>query len=205
MFETSWRYCWKSLSAKGSGCELMEQLLDAYQEPQRKYHTQQHLRECLGLMREHVDCAVEPAEVEMALWFHDAIYNIKASDNEARSAEWAVSELKKAGVVQDRIDRIQAHIFATRHAALPQGQDQKLLVDIDLSILGAAPSRFEEYEQQVRQEYSYVPGFIFRRKRRQLLSEFLARNPIFTTLVLRQKFEGQARRNISHSITVLGG
>lgn len=205
MFETSWTHCWKSLGAKGTGSELMARLLKAYREPQRKYHTQQHLKECLILMRENVYSAVEPAEVEIALWFHDAIYNVKASDNEARSAEWAISELKKADVVTDRIDRIRDQILATRHATLPQGQDQQLLVDIDLSILGAEPNRFEEYEQQVRQEYSYVPGFMFKRKRRQVLSEFLARNPIYTTPVLRRKFEEQARRNLSQSITALGG
>ncbi len=204
MFEKSWAHCWKSIGAGGTGSELMEQLLGAYREPQRKYHTQQHLGECLSLLGEHIDCAIEPAEVEIALWFHDAIYDVKAFDNEARSAEWAVRELKKAGVDTDKISRVQAHILSTRHAAPPHGRDQQLLVDIDLSILGAGPNRFEEYEKQVRQEYSHVPGFLFRRKRRQILSELLARNPIYTTPVLRQKFEEQARRNISQSVSALG-
>jgi len=199
MFESSWVRCWESIGAKGTGQALMQRLVEAYQEPHRRYHTEQHLKECLTIFGEHPECAQEPGEVEMALWFHDAIYNVNSFDNEARSAEWAVGELSQAEVHPDRISRIQAHVLATRHSALPVGQDQQFLVDIDLSILGVEPTRFEEYERQIRQEYSYVPGFIFERKRRKVLAGFLARNPIYNTPALHQKFEKQARFNISQS------
>lgn len=204
MFELSWRRCWQLIGAEGTGVELMRQLLEAYREPQRKYHTEQHLKECLLLFGECSGRAIEPGEIEIALWFHDAVYNAKASDNEVRSAEWAANALNDANVPPERILRVQAHILATKHSALPQGADQQLLVDIDLSILGAEPSRFEEYEQQVRQEYRYVPGFIFRRKRKQILTEFLARKSIYATPMLREKLEEQARKNITGSILALG-
>ena len=174
ILQSSWTRCWNSLNASGDGSALMQRLASAYEEPHRKYHTIQHLSECLFLVENNLDLAVESAEVEIALWFHDAIYNVKASDNEARSADWAEASLREAGVGQERIDRIRQHILATRHAALPEGQDQMLLVDIDLSILGAPRPRFEEYETQVRAEYGWVPGFLFRRKRRDILAEFHA-------------------------------
>ena len=178
----------------------MQRLVSAYQEPHRKYHTVQHLTECLSLLEQDLDLAAEPGEVEIALWFHDAIYDVKASDNEARSADWAERELTQAGVASERIRRIGEHILATRHAALPQGQDQMLLVDIDLAILGAVRARFDEYETQVRAEYGWVPGILFRRKRREVLNEFLARNPIYNTPRLRQALESQARDNLAYSI-----
>ncbi len=137
----------------------------------------------------------------MALWFHDAIYDVKALDNEERSVIWAVDELKYHGVATDRLSRIYELILATKHAALPKGDDQKMLVDIDLSIFGANESRFDEYEHQVRNEYSYVPGFIYRRKRKQILKEFLSRNPIYSTSQLRKRFEARARKNIEKSIS----
>ncbi|MEJ2406089.1 MAG: N-methyl-D-aspartate receptor NMDAR2C subunit [Candidatus Thiodiazotropha sp.] len=152
-----------------------------------------------------IACAREPGEVEIALWFHDAVYDVKGSGNEAKSAEWAVRELQHAGVNPSRIARISEHILATKHSALPKGPDQKLLIDIDLSILGSDPERFNEYERQVREEYSYVPGFIFRRNRKKILTQFLARTPIFSTLELRNQFEDKARKNIEASLAKLGG
>jgi predicted metal-dependent HD superfamily phosphohydrolase len=174
--------------------------LAAWAEPQRSYHTQQHLSECLALFDAHRHLAVEPAEVEVALWFHDAIYAVRASDNEARSADWAEAELRRACVPEPRIARVRSHVLATRHSALPEGSDQALLVDIDLSILGAPRARFEEYERQVREEYRWVPGFLFQLKRKQILAQFLARDAIFNTPAIRDALEAAARENLADSL-----
>ncbi|MDF1764527.1 MAG: hypothetical protein P1U57_14050 [Oleibacter sp.] len=211
MLTTSWKRCWEALALKGTTNNtgeaqmnihseaLMKNLVAAYNEPQRKYHTEQHLRECLTLFNEYIELVEEPAEVEIALWFHDAIYDIKASGgkNEDQSADWAVAEMQKVGVAPERIARIKDHILATKHSALPQGNDQQLLLDIDLAILGATPERFVEYEQQVRQEYRHVPNLIFNWKRKQILKAFLARSPIYVTPELRERFEEQAKINLA--------
>ncbi|AHK16175.1 N-methyl-D-aspartate receptor NMDAR2C subunit [Thalassolituus oleivorans] len=206
MLESSWQRCWSSLvvdsRAHSRGNSVMQLLIAAYNEPQRKYHTEQHLKECLSIFNDHRAIAEEPAEIEMALWFHDAIYDIKATGgkNEDQSADWAVEELQKANVAPERVARIKDHILATKHSALPQGADQQLLVDIDLAILGAQPERFAEYEQQVRQEYRHVPGLIFNWKRKQILKAFLARSPIYATPELNARFEQQARQNLAGAI-----
>ncbi len=204
-FETSWRRCWAGLGAAGEGHALMQRLLAAWDEPQRKYHTRQHLGECLALFERCRAVAQRPAEVELALWFHDAVYALRGQDNEARSAAWAQAELSTAGVEAEAIARIHGHIMATCHAALPVGADQQLLVDIDLSILGAPQPRFLEYEEQVRAEYGWVPGFLFRRKRREILLAFLARQPIYATAIVREAIEARARENLAQSIATLGG
>lgn len=196
----SWDRCWRMIGATGDGHDLLARLIAAYNEPQRKYHSEQHLTECLELFDRHRALAVEPAEVEMALWFHDAIYDTRVDDNEAKSAAWAADELRQAGVGPERISRVVDLILATRHEALPQGRDQKLLVDIDLAILGADLPRFEEYESQVREEYSWVPDAIFLDKRRKVLSGFLARNPLYNTPRLREHLEHQARCNLERSL-----
>lgn len=188
------------IGASGDGHDLLSRLIAAYNEPHRKYHTEQHLRECLALFERHRSLAVEPAEVEMALWFHDAVYDTRADDNEARSAEWAAQELGRAGVDPGRISRVVDLILATRHSALPQGQDQELLVDIDLAILGVDQSRFAEYERQVSEEYGWVPEAIFRHKRREILAGFLARDPIYNTPMLRDLLESRARFNLERSL-----
>lgn len=205
MLQSSWNRCWNGLGAQGDGLTLMQKLVAAYEEPQRKYHTLQHLTECLSLFSLHLKIAVEPAEVEAALWFHDAIYDVTAHDNEARSASWAVEALSAAGVGEERVERVGQHIMATRHAVLPQGIDQQLLVDIDLAILGASRTRFEEYENQVRAEYAWVPEPLFRQKRAEVLAEFLARQPLYNTAPLRAALEGQARENLAYSLQQLRG
>lgn len=203
MFEQSWQQCWNGLGAQGDGVDIMLHLLAAYAEPKRHYHTQQHLSECLALFGMHRELAEHPAEVEIALWFHDSVYEVKAGDNEARSAAWACRALSQCGVSDEIIDRVEALIMATQHSAAPKGKDQQLLIDIDLAILGAPRSRFDEYEAQVRQEYSWVPGIIYRRKRRNILQAFVGREHIYNTSVLRDALEGSARENLAHSLEAL--
>ncbi|WP_255991681.1 HD domain-containing protein [Chitinolyticbacter albus] len=200
LFEASWRDCWPALGATGDGLAVREALLAAYAEPQRHYHTRQHLAECLALLARYRDLADEPAEIGIALWFHDAIYDVKASDNEARSAEWAARELTAARVGSERVARVQALILATRHDAVPQEHDARLLVGIDLAILGATPERFAEYEAQIRAEYAWVPGPLFRRKRRAILRALLARSPLYGTPALQAQFEASARSNLAAAV-----
>jgi predicted metal-dependent HD superfamily phosphohydrolase len=183
----------------------MQKLTTAYAEPQRNYHTIQHLNECLALLEPHLELAEHPAEVEVALWFHDAVYDVEGKDNEARSASWAETELIAAQVTPEAVERIKKLIMATCHAALPEGRDQQLLVDVDLAILGAPRARFIEYEEQVRKEYDWVPGWLFRRKRRGILKEFLARDPIYNTPQIRAQLEGRARENLAYSLRQLRG
>jgi predicted metal-dependent HD superfamily phosphohydrolase len=95
--------------------------------------------------------------------------------------------------------------MATRHEAVPGDIDQKVLVDVDLSILAAEPARFDEYEKQIREEYAWVPGIVFRARRRSILAELLARPAIFSMRKFIDAYEAQARANLERSIGKLGG
>lgn len=196
LFTTSWRRAWAGIGAVGEGGALFAQLKAAYAEPQRHYHTLQHLGECLAAFDNVQAQAEHPHEVELALWFHDAIYDIKGHDNEQRSADWARDALREAGVAAASAQRVHDLVMATRHTAVPSGRDEQLLVDIDLSILGAERMRFDEYEQQIRKEYAYVPGFLFRRKRREILKGFLDRPAIYSTPHFHDALEARARDNL---------
>ena len=178
----------------------MEQLLAAYQEPWRKYHTLQHLKECLVHLDRYRHLAQRPGEIEAAIWFHDVVYSVRAKDNESQSAAWAGPALQTAGVDQEAIARIQSHIEATSHAVAPEGTDQQLLVDMDLSILASDDIRFAEYEVQVRQEYSWVPAFLYKKKRREVLQSFLSRQAIYGTPEVKLALESRARANLQASL-----
>lgn len=173
----------------------------AYGEPQRRYHTLQHLRECLDHLQPVLGLAAHPGELELALWFHDAVYDVKGKDNELRSAQWAADELVRGSASTDQAQRVHALIMATCHTtATPADEDSQLLVDIDLAILGAAPARFAEYEAQIRAEYRWVPGPIYRMKRRSVLQGFLGRPAIYGTAHFRVLYEAQARVNLQGAL-----
>ncbi len=202
-FAKSWRRACLGLSRLNNDQNLFQSICSHYAEPARKYHTLQHLGECLDLFESVMYLATHPAEIEMALWFHDAIYNTASHDNEAQSAQWARAELSKAGVLPEKIDRIQSLIMATCHTVLPITIDECLLVDIDLAILGSSAERFAEYEQQIRAEYNFVPEPIFNQKRQEILQGFLDRSTIYSTKYFQDKLELRARSNIKRSISRL--
>lgn len=204
----SWRRAWCGLGLDRPDAEtgrlaLRDALVQAWSEPHRRYHSLRHLLECISLLEVHLRVADRPAEVEMALWFHDAIYALRARDNEARSADWAATALQAAGLDAAACARIHALVMATRHAALPVGIDQCLVVDVDLAILGADTERFDEYQVQVRQEYAWVPAPLFRAKRKEILVRLLARESIYSTPELHASLEEPARANLKRALARL--
>jgi predicted metal-dependent HD superfamily phosphohydrolase len=200
-----WTATWSGLGVEAPGDGLYAELIARYSAPERHYHTVRHLDECFARLAESRQLAEHPHEIELALWFHDAIYDVRGQDSEERSAAWAEDIARRAGVPADVVGRIRESIVATKHDALPDSNDSRLLVDIDLAILGASVERFDEYERQVRQEYSWVPDALFRSKRREILEAFLARPHLFNTDYFRSKFEAQARANLARSVTSLRG
>lgn len=194
-----WQSLWQEVG-RPAPAGLLQALLDAYSEPQRHYHTLQHLQECFAHFDALTQLAEHPLEVKLALWFHDSVYDVHARDNEAQSAAWADNALAEAGLGPDACARIHALIMATCHDALPASNDARLLTDIDLATLGAAPERFAEYEHQIRLEYAHVPEALFNSKRREILQAFLGRARLFHTPALHERLEPAARRNLAQAI-----
>ncbi|PIF78148.1 putative metal-dependent HD superfamily phosphohydrolase [Variovorax sp. 54] len=197
----NWTEAWQELGVAAPDGALQLELQRRYSEPQRQYHTMQHLGECLAWFDQEQALAERPGEVALALWFHDAIYDVHARDNEARSADWARQALQAAGVDAAATDRVHALVMATRHDAVPEGRDAELLIDIDLSILGAERARFDEYERQVHAEYGFVPEEIRLPRRRAILQRFLDRPAIYATPRLHALLEARARENLQRSIS----
>ena len=201
--QARWTATWNGLGVTAVNAELFQRLAAAYSEQHRHYHTLQHLDECFARLGEYPDPIESRPEIELALWFHDAVYDPHRSDNEEQSAQLARTEALRFGIDADSADRIHGLILATKHTVAPATGAAKVLVDVDLSILAAPEARFDEYERQVRAEYGWVPGFLFRRKRKEILESFLARPSIFQTAYFRAKFETAAKQNLQRSIGAL--
>ncbi|MGI9335315.1 MAG: HD domain-containing protein [Gammaproteobacteria bacterium] len=199
---------WQSLMQRmgvAENADTFEKLLAAYSEPHRFYHTTEHISKCLEHLDEATHLAGSHEEVEAALWFHDAVYDPQSEDNEARSASWAAEFLTYAGLCERTSTRVRDHILATQHDAAPCDADSALVVDIDLAILGSTPPEYQVFETNVRKEYEWVPGPLFRRKRRAILSSFLERPNIYLNEHWRSRYEASARGNLRSAIRALGG
>jgi predicted metal-dependent HD superfamily phosphohydrolase len=189
--------------AEWGGKDLQEQLgtelTAAYSEPHRRYHTVQHIEFCLRELDKNSAHAVRLNEVRWALLFHDAIYDPRCSDNEARSADWACRVMRELQRPEDEIARVRKLILATAHTAKAETPDEALLLDIDLSILGADAATFDEYDRAIRVEYEWVPEEAYRHARAAVLEGFLKRARIFQTAAYGDR-EAVARRNIERAL-----
>jgi predicted metal-dependent HD superfamily phosphohydrolase len=198
-----WFALCRSEGATESAAGWYDRLTQAYAEPQRHYHDRQHIAECLAELDKARHLALQPGAVELALWFHDAVYDPKAADNEERSAALAKSCLIESGMPNTLFEVVFEHIMATKHHEVSASADAGLMVDVDLSILGRDEKRFSEYEQQIRLEYEWVPNAVFASKRAEVLEKFLSRERIYATEWFQNKYERQARMNLSASINHL--
>jgi predicted metal-dependent HD superfamily phosphohydrolase len=190
--------------------DIRNELTVLYRAADRHYHGLDHVEALLALWREHRALIDDPAAIEAAIWFHDAVYDSQRNDNEHLSALLAREKL--AGrVPEDRLERIVAMIEATAThtppvAGDPQGfGDAALFLDMDLSILGAPPAAFDAYEEAIRREYAWVDDAAWRKGRAGVLRRFAERPRLYLTDTFRQNLEAPARRNIERSLASLSG
>lgn len=180
--------------------QLYRALAAAWAEPHRRYHTTEHLVDCLAQLDAAPDDGADRVAVEAALWFHDAVYQPGARDNEARSAEWAERALVGAGATGEIATEVARLVRLSDHAEPPTDPSGRLLCDVDLAILGSAPAAYAAYERGIRAEYAWVPEPEFRAGRRRVLERLLSRDPLFSTPHFRRRYETTARGNLARAL-----
>ena len=187
---------------------LFDQLLSAYSSPERFYHNLEHLREMFVVAAPLEPIMEDPEAVQLAIWYHDAIYDPRARDNEFRSAELAVEMLGPVSVPASTLERVVQLVNATAHlsSADPPGDgDTAVLLDADLAILGTPEVRYQRYAADIRAEYSFVPEADYRVGRAAVLRRFLARSRLFLIPAVFEEREGRARANIASELQELEG
>jgi predicted metal-dependent HD superfamily phosphohydrolase len=189
---------------EGSARAAFTDLAERYAAPERRYHTLDHIADMLRTVDGLRDLAQDPAAVRFAVWFHDAVYDSRASDNEERSAALAVEVLRRLGVSENPIVRTADLIRLTKtHLAAPDDGDGHILLDADLAILGADPVRYAAYAAAIRREYGWVPEEEYRAGRARVLRTFLDRPRLYFTGRMFAALEIQARANLLGEIQAL--
>ncbi|MGH7579555.1 MAG: HD domain-containing protein [Gemmatimonadales bacterium] len=196
---------WKRMGAADEGRPVFDQVWHAWEEPHRRYHGVDHLRDCLAQLDGAPQTEADRDLAEVALWFHDAVYIPLAPDNEVRSAEWARHALTSAGVSGVRAEEAARLVRLTDHARPATDPTGALVCDVDLSILGRPAPEFAEYERRIRAEYGNVPDALYRAGRTAVLAGFLARDPLYRSEHFRMRYEEPARRNLKRSLEAPGG
>jgi predicted metal-dependent HD superfamily phosphohydrolase len=184
--------------------EVGRKLQTLYSAPERYYHTSTHIETMLKWLD-----VFEPGQLpslRLATYFHDAIYDTRATDNEEKSAELAVSCLSR--VTRDRglVDQVSRMVLSTKMHIPDQTIPHlsEVFLDCDLLILAAEPALYESYTRQIRLEYMQYDDESYRAGRIGIMKNFLQREKIFYTEGVRERFEARARSNIARELKALG-
>jgi predicted metal-dependent HD superfamily phosphohydrolase len=174
--------------------DLADALLERWREPHRRHHGERHLAEVLDAIAVLAGPGDDLEAVELAAWFHDAVYAGRP-DDEQRSAELARTQLELSGASAGLVDEVVRLVLLTRtHDPDPEDRAGMLLCDADLSVLGADPQRYAEYVADVRAEYSFVDDASWREGRDRVLRHLLGLEPMFRTATGRDLSPGQRDR-----------
>ncbi|MFF6915513.1 hypothetical protein [Streptomyces sp. NPDC012466] len=181
-----------------------DNLLTRWQEPQRRYHTVEHLTAVLDRVDVLERYARDPDVVRLAAWFHDAVYLPDRSENEERSARLAERALAEAGLPDAKTDEVASLVRLTvTHDPADDDPDGQVLCDADLAILASPPSAYAAYTTAVREEYHFVPNDAFRTGRAAVLRQLLDLPRLFRTSYGASEWEATARYNLTAELEML--
>ena len=186
-------------------------LLRRWAEPQRRYHSTRHLVELFWALEELEDAHEIDADAatvgRVAAWLHDAVYDPRARHgaNEAASAALARSLLTRLHVHHHASAAVESVIRMTDGH---DGDDGEALTrcfhDADLWILSAPGVRFDDYCDEVREEYAHVPDAAYRSARAGILADFVRRDRLYLTTRGQQEWDEPARANLHRELDRLG-
>lgn len=181
---------------------MFETLQRLHSQRHRHYHTAEHINACLRHLDERRALATQLDLIEIAIWFHDAVYKPFSKANEAGSVKMADNFLR-GHLPSDDVTTVVTMIKLTQTHGQTDDPDIALMLDIDLSILATPPDVYDGYTRDIRREYRWVPGPMFRKGRAKMLRHFLAMDRIYKTETLRREWDAKARVNMARELTVM--
>ena len=203
-----WQFWWRSLQPyaveKAAAETAFLALVQAYSSPDRYYHTLTHIHQMLVVIQSLQAQAQNLSRLQLATWFHDAVYHSQATENEERSANYAADILRSFNLPNEEITIISHLILCTKHHNADVNDiDAQILLDADLSILGTHEKQYQKYARAIRQEYAWVSEEAYREGRKRVLESFLHRDRLFLTEPMFTRLEAIARHNLQAELQQL--
>jgi len=181
----------RSSQPVGAMDDLLIELTRRYAEPHRHYHTIEHIADML-----HRGRALSLTDDQvLAIWFHDAVYDVGSTTNEADSARLAVERLTACGYPEAGIRAVERMVLDTK-AHEPTTEGSAIVIDLDLRSLASPPDQFVANRENLRREASWLSDEEFEAASRGFAAGVLARERIFST-EWGAAFEAAARRNLA--------
>lgn len=180
---------------------------DEYSQPHRAYHTWHHIHDMFGIAGQLGE--VLTVNQRLAILYHDIVYIPGSSENERLSAmllKTHVAQNKaqfKEAFPEANLEIVESIIRDTKNHLPSQYNETKLVLDLDMSILGAEPDRYQKYVKDVMFEYAEYAGERMNKGRAEFLQTLLLQPNIFLTDVCQAKFESKARDNIKAELETL--
>jgi predicted metal-dependent HD superfamily phosphohydrolase len=188
---------------------LWEEIVQHYAEGRRVYHNLGHLYDLFKKMDRHQEDVTDIKAVELAIWYHDIVYDPMSKDNEEKSAILCAKRLKTLGLDISFKEKVYKLIRSTKTHTIESWdnesdkKDNEFLLDLDLSILGSKGDKYVKYTSQIRREYNIVPAFLYFSGRKKVLKNFLEKERLFKTNSFYEKYEKTARANIWKELETL--
>ena len=181
---------------------LFNDLVEKYSEPWRAYHSISHINNSLNYFDDCSDHAINPDAVELAIWFHDCIYELGATDNEEKSKDWFLARTtdQLSPTLRDEVARL---IMDTTHKHIPATDDGRLLADIDMSSFSRPWDQYVRDSQAVRDEHGEPDSAEMDAKLVRFLQSLISNGPMYHSPFYAEHYEHKARENIARHITLL--
>ena len=192
------RLCGRMGISNHTANEAWSTLDSGYHEAHRYYHNFDHIN---AMLAAYDATGREDDSIEMAIWFHDAIYDPRSNTNERDSAALFSNTVGTAIDPETRIV-IERLILATDpRRERSHDPAENFLIDIDLLVLSSNSDTYREYARRIREEYAHVTDDAFRQGRATVLAKYL-QAPIYATEHFRPS-EQAARKNLSAELEML--
>jgi predicted metal-dependent HD superfamily phosphohydrolase len=183
--------------------EYWNEIYSAYSSEGRYYHGLEHLRSIFRLTEEEVLSTTDRQALNLAVFYHDIVYDFERKDNERKSADLAIDRLSRAGVDQILIERVEELIMATYGHEYSDDALRNLMIEADVSVIGTDHDTYAKYAENCRREYSMFSDEEYNPVRKQALSHFLNTGSLFVSPKFKERFEANAKRNLQWEIDQL--
>ncbi|MFK7796744.1 MAG: hypothetical protein AB8E82_04765 [Aureispira sp.] len=184
--------------------EQQSLLFKCHEEPHRYYHNLSHLYNLLSLVEHFKGHIQQPRLLELVIWYHDSVYDPASKKNEAASAQLAV-QVWQSYLDEATLQQLETYILSTtKHFPQTKEEDERLFLDLDLSILAAEPMIYQAYSKAIEQEYTTIyPLELYQKGRQQVLKAFLERPNIYYSTLFAEHYEAAARANLTAELKVM--
>ncbi|MAN58717.1 MAG: hypothetical protein CMC08_02645 [Flavobacteriaceae bacterium] len=182
--------------------QCWENLQRMYSAPERHYHNLGHIAQMLDALDASKARPNNRDTLLFSIYYHDCIHVPGRSDNERQSAQYMRKSLSETRFSE--IEACHFQIMGTKHHLPSTCSDTNLLLDLDLSILGADARSYDTYRRNIRKEFRAIPQLIYRAGRKAFIKSYLKRERIYKSKYFLLHYEDRARANLKRELASLG-